>query len=191
MEIKTVKNYYEKMYQLFPQVSKKDIQRVLNYGFKSLYLHNSYGGDTLITDKDFWCYIGTLRNNSLKHFLYYIKKLTIKLRVLYQRKKIPWDGYYYFALTDNQYDNLIKQQKRRGRKRKYFDYGSQVLYKLLDECKIREYNRKYIFRIPYTTNMGFNFFKKSLISDKAELIITREIQKFKDILVTNQSYEIL
>jgi hypothetical protein len=46
MEIKTVKDYYEDMYQLFPEVPKKDIQRILNFGFKTLYLHNSYGGDT-------------------------------------------------------------------------------------------------------------------------------------------------
>jgi hypothetical protein len=99
-QIKTVNDYYEEMYKLFPQISKKDIQRILNYGFKSLYLHNSYGGDTLITDSNFWCYIGTLRNDSLKHFKYYINKLSVKLRILYKRKKIQWNGYYYFALTD-------------------------------------------------------------------------------------------
>lgn len=191
MEVKTVKDYYEYMYQLFPEVPKKDIQRILNFGFKTLYLHNSYGGDTLIKDNDFWCYIGTLRNNSLKHFLYYINKLSLKLRVIYKRKKITWNGYYYFALTDTQYDNYIKQQKSKGRKRKYFSYGNQVLYKILDECKIKEYNKKYIFRIPYISDLGFTFFKNDLVSDKAELIITRDVQKFKDILVTNQEYDFL
>lgn len=75
------------------------MKRILNFSWKSLYLHNSYGGDTFITDKDIWCYIGYLKYDSIKHFLYYIKKLTVKLRVLYKRKKIPWDGYYYFALS--------------------------------------------------------------------------------------------
>ena len=191
MEIKTVKDYYEEMYQLFPDVPKKDIQRILNFGFKTLYLHNSYGGDPLVTDNDFWCYIGTLRNDSLKHFIYYINKLSLKLRVIYKRKKIIWDGYYYFALTDTQYEDYLKQQKRKGRKRKYFTYGNQVLYKILDECKIKEYNKKYIFRIPYVSELGFTFFKNNLTSDKAELIITRDVQKFKDILVTNQEYEFL
>lgn len=191
MQVKTVKDYYDIMYQRFPTVPKKDIQRILNYGWKSLYLHNSYGGDTLITDNNFWSYIGTLRKDPIKHYHYYIKKLIIKLRVLYRRKKIPWDGYYYFALTDNQYNDYLSQKNRRGRPRKNFNYGNQVLYKIYDECKIKEYNRKYIFRIPYISDLGFTFYKENLESDKAELILTRDTLKFKDILVNNNNYEFI
>ena len=191
MQVKNVKDYYDIMYQRFPTVPKKDIQRILNYGWKSLYLHNSYGGDTLITDNNFWSYIGTLRKDPIKHYHYYIKKLIIKLRVLYRRKKIPWDGYYYFALTDNQYNDYLSQKNRRGRPRKNFNYGNQVLYKIYDECRIKEYNRKYIFRIPYISDLGFTFYKQNLESDKAELILTRDTLKFKDILVNNNNYEFI
>jgi hypothetical protein len=100
MEIKTINDYYEDVHKLWPRLPEKDIMRILNFGFKSLYLHNSYGGDTLIKDGDFLCYIGYLRNNSIQHFKYYVKKLVIKIRVLYKRRKFEWDGYYYFALTD-------------------------------------------------------------------------------------------
>nr|DAD58237.1 MAG TPA: hypothetical protein [Bacteriophage sp.]DAM10009.1 MAG TPA: hypothetical protein [Caudoviricetes sp.]DAO31348.1 MAG TPA: hypothetical protein [Crassvirales sp.]DAK96704.1 MAG TPA: hypothetical protein [Bacteriophage sp.]DAO19116.1 MAG TPA: hypothetical protein [Caudoviricetes sp.] len=30
-----------------------------------------------------------------------------KLRVMYKRKKIKWDGYYYFALTRPQYEAYL------------------------------------------------------------------------------------
>lgn len=190
-QIKTISDYYDAMYDLFPDVPKSDIQRILNFGWKSLYLHNSYGGDVIITDNNFWSYIGTLRKDSLKHYHYYIKKLSIKLRVLYKRKRIQWDGYYYFALTDNQYTDYLSQKNRRGRPRKNFKFGNQVLYKILDECKIKEYNRKYIFRVPYISDLGFTFYKKDYESDKAELIITRDTQKFEDILVSNNTYEYL
>ena len=92
-EIKRISDYYEALYELYPEVPKKDIERILNYGWKSLYLHTVYGGDTLILDKDIWCYIGRLTKDSVKHLHYYIKKLTVKLRVLYKRKKIPYTGY--------------------------------------------------------------------------------------------------
>jgi hypothetical protein len=36
-----------------------------------------------------------------------------------------------------------------------------------------------------------DFYLKELITDKAELIITREPLKFKDILVSTNEYEIL
>lgn len=191
MELKGVKDYYEEMYQLFPDVPKRDIQRILNFGFKSLYLHNSYGGDTLIQDSNFWCYIGKLRKDSIKHFIYYKNKLATKIRILYKRKKIPWDGYYYFALTESQYQNVLNQQKSKGRKRKHFNYGNQILYKILDECKLRYSNRKYIYRVPFISELGYSFYKENYNTGEAELIETRDVQKFKDILVTNYDYETL
>lgn len=191
MEIKTVNDYYEDVRKLWPRLPKKDIMRILNYGFRSLYLHNSYGGDTLIKDKDFLCYIGYLRNNSIKHFEYYIKKLIIKIRVLYKRRKFKWDGYYYFALTNTQIEKYLSQKKSRGRPRKWFDYGQIMLYKIKDECSLREHNCKYIFKVPYKSDIGMKSLQRNFRSKEAELIEVREPLKFEDILVTNHKYEVL
>lgn len=188
---RTVKDYYDVMMAKFPQISKVDMIRILNFSWKSLYLHNSYGGDTLITDRDIWCYIGYLKYNSVEHFRYYIKKLVVKLRVLYRRKKIPWDGYYYFALSQFQYDKFIGPKKKRGRPKKRFTFENIFLYQILDECKINESNKQYIFRIPYIDIIKFKFFVPKLETDKAELIITRDPLKFKDILVFENDYEFL
>nr|DAR62396.1 MAG TPA: hypothetical protein [Bacteriophage sp.] len=46
-------------------------------------------------------YIGFLKKDSIKYYKYYIKKLARKIRILYKRMKIKWDGYYYFALTED------------------------------------------------------------------------------------------
>ena len=191
MQIKTLKDYYEQMYELFPEVSKRDIRRICTYGWKCLYLCNSAGADTIIKDNNFWCYIGYLKRDSLEYFKYYIKKLTSKLRILYKRKKIKWNGKYYFALTDDQYESYQNQKNKRGRKRKYFTFKKICLYKLLDECKIVESGKKYIFEIPYISNLGFKFYKDILVTDEATLIIQREPLKFKDILVDDNEYEFL
>lgn len=188
---KTIKDYYQEIYDRFPLVQKSDINRILNFSWKSIYLHNSYGGDTLITDKDIWCYIGNLRKDPLDHFYYYIRKLTVKLRVLYRRKKIPWDGYYYFALSDTQYQYYLSQKNKRGRPKKYFDFGTVYLYQILDECKINEHYKRYIFRIPYISELKIKQFSRNLISDRAELIIIRDPLKFKDILINDNEYEFL
>lgn len=191
MEIKTISDYYEQLYEKFPDVPKKDIQRICSFGLKSLYLHNSYGGDTFITDKDLWCYIGYLKKDSLEYFKYYIKKLSLKLRVLYRRKKIQWDGYYYFALSNAQYQEYINKKNKKGRPRKNFTFNNIMLYQILDECKIQEYYKKYIFKIPYISCVKFKFFVRELITDKAELIIERSPLKFEDILVYENKYELL
>ena len=189
MQIKTINDYYDIMQEKFPEVDIKDIKRILQFGFKSLYLHNSYGGDTLIKDNDLWCYIGNLTNDSLRHFNYYARKLAVKIRVLYKRKKIPWDGYYYFALTDDEYQKYLDQKNSKGRPRKKFKYGDVYMYRILEECKIREHALKHIFKIYYGSDFGYGFFKKDLITDKAEQIIEREPLKFEDILVNNNKYE--
>ena len=174
----------------FPTISKKDLKRVCQYGSKQLYLLNSYGGDVFLKDKDFWCYIGFLGKSALAHFAYYKRKLSTKLRVLSKRKKIEWDGYYYFGLTENQYQEYVSQQKHRGRPRKKYTFHKVFLYKLLDECKIKEHCATRIFRIPYNSEIGFCYYKPELVTDKAELIITRQPAKFQDILTSTNDYYI-
>jgi uncharacterized protein (DUF433 family) len=48
MQVKTINDYFEILYAKYPNVPKEDIRRILKYGWKSLYLHNSYGGDIFI-----------------------------------------------------------------------------------------------------------------------------------------------
>ena len=186
-----ISDYYPQIYKQFPKVPQEDIKRILTFAWKSVYLHNSYGGDLLISGDSMWYYIGNLRKSSLQHFYYYIRKLTVKLRVLYKRKKIDWDGYYYFALSDSQYSNYISQKNKKGRPRKNFNFGSVYLYQILDECKINEHYKRYIFRVPFIARVKQKFFIKELISKDAELIITREPLKFKDILIHENKYEVL
>lgn len=186
---KTIKDYYEYFYEEYPTIQKQDIKRILNFCWKSLYLHNSYGGDTVIKNSNFWSYIGILKHNPLDHFMYYRRKLTVKIRVMYRRKKKDWDGYYYFALTDYQYQKYLEQKNKRGRPRKKFKFGAVYLYQILEECKVNESSKRYIFRIPYITRMKVKFFIRELITDKAELYMQKEPYKFKDILVINSEYK--
>lgn len=191
MKIKYINDYYDEIQEMFPAVDRKDIERILKFGWKSLYLSNSYGGDVFIQDKDLWCYIGYLYKDSLRHYNKYVRELCIKFRVLYNRKKIPWDGFYYFALTETQYEQYKSQIKKRGRKRKKFTFNKLMLYKLYDECIVEEHALKYIFKIALTSDIGFKFYKEKVTLDSPELILTREPLKLKEILVTNNNYDIL
>ncbi len=188
---KNIKDYYEQIFNLFPTVSETDIKKILNYCWKSLYLHNSYGGDVILKTGKLWCYIGKLSRSSLIHFSNYRTKLIVKLKVLCRRKKIPWDGYYYFALSKKQFLKIQQQRNNLGRKRKKFEYGPIYMYRLLDECNLTEPYKQYIFRIPYKIYMNFKFFVRNLITDKAEFMYKRDPLKFKDVLVFENEYKIL
>lgn len=191
MQIKRIQDYYEEMYKRYPQISKKDIKRILNYGWKMLYVNNNYGADVLLTNNKTWCYFGSLTKNSINHFHYYIQKLILKFRILYNKRKIQYNGYYYFALTEQQYQNYLAQKKKRGRPRKHFEFGPCMLYKILDECKLRNRNKKYIFRVKMPIEQGFKLFYPNYKTGDSEHIITRDPCKFKDILVENCKYELI
>lgn len=191
MQIKTIQDYYKQIQTLYPSIPLSDIKRILQYGYKSLYLHNSYGGDVLINRKDFWFYVGHLTSDSLKYFNYYKNKMRVKLRILYKRKKINWDGYYYFALTKNQYQNYLNQKSKRGRPRKNFIFEKIILYKIYDECYFYESNKVAIFKIPYLVDLGFSIYKEELKTDKSELILTRDPLTFQDVLLSTNKYQFI
>lgn len=189
MQVKRINDYYDELYERFPDVPKKDIVKILQYGWKSIYLHNVYGGDTLVKDNGFFFYIGRLYKDSLKHFKYYIDKMSIRIRVMFKRRKIEWDGYYYFALNDKRYEDYLSQKNKKGRKRKHFKFGDVYLYKIFDECKIKERYRRYIFRTKLPLEFGFTHFIKDYKTDAAELVLIREYPKFSDILLENNNYK--
>lgn len=186
---KYIKDYHQAVFDRFPLVSEKDIKRILRYAWRSLYLHNSYGGDTLIVTEDFWSYIGNLRKDPLEHYQYYIKKLSIRIRVMYRKQKKGFQGYYYFALCNKQYEQYISQQKKRGRPRKHFKLDNVLLYMIYDECRVRESGKSHIFRIPYLSYVGYTKFLRHLETDNIEEIVIRKPLKFDNISVYLNKYE--
>lgn len=191
MQIKTIKDYYEEIYKRFPDVPKKDIQTILNFGWRSYYLHNSYGGDVVISDNNFWCYSGYLKNDSIEHFQYYLKKLLVKIRVLFKRKRQPWSGYYYFALTGKSLEEYLQQKNKRGRPKKKFKFSYIRLYENYDECQLANWGDTIIFKIPFKVYQGNTFYLDVLTTDKAKAIQERKALTFKDILTYENEYDTL
>lgn len=117
--------------------------------------------------------------------------MVTKLRILYKRKHIQWDNYYYFALTEQQYNTYLEQKNRRGRPRKKFTFSKVILYKIYDECSISESNRIAIFKIPMQLDFGLTIYKEELTTDSAELVLVRSPLKFNDILLSNYNYQFI
>ena len=189
MELKKVQDYYQELFELYPDIPKRDIQRIMQFGLKSFLLHNNYGGDVLINSPTMWLYCGKLMKDSIRYFEYYRRKMIIKIRINHKRLNIPWDGYYYFGLTQNQYDNYMQQKNKKGRPKKHFKFGNIVLYKYFDECNLRNSGAVAIFKITFNTDLGLSLYKPNFESDKAELMLEREPLTFKDILASNYKYQ--
>lgn len=186
---KTIDDYYDQICNEFPNVPKSDIKRILQFGWKQLYLHNSYGCDVVLQRGKFWMYCGKLMKDSLEFFQYYKKKLKTKLRILYKRNKIDWDGYYYFSLTQDKYNQYKLLKSKKGRPRKKFTFKNVVLRKIYDECIIEDTSGVAIFKIPVLGDIGFDKFVEELTTDKAQLVIEKEPTKMCDIMPSLCQYE--
>jgi len=100
---KTVKDYLPEVCDRFPDIPKPDIDRIIKFGWRAIYRYSGYRADIAIKDdavNHFSCYIGKFYYDGLKYFNYYVRKYITKTRIIYKRDKTPFDGYYYFALTE-------------------------------------------------------------------------------------------
>lgn len=188
---KRIQDYYEDIYKLYPTLPKQDIRRILLYGWKSFYLRNSCGGDVCLQHNGTWFYSGRLMVDSIKYYNYYRRKMIIKLRYIFKRKKIEWDEYYYFSLYPKQYQDYLSQKNKKGRPRKYYNFKNVFFYKLIDECNLSNFGPAAIFRIPASSDLGFKYYKEEFNTDKAELLYVRDSLKFKDILLSEYNYQFI
>lgn len=184
MEITNVNKYVDVVHEQFPELSREDVKRIMVYGWKQILQYVRAGNDVRFGRAKNFVFIGQLPSQALTAFKYYTKKLSARIRYMFRRTKSSWDGYYYFALTDNQY----KQYEAQSRK-KYKVFTNIKIYKLLEELKIKESFKKYIFRLNEDRTSHFSKFYYELKTDKAELIEVRDILTLDDIIISKNKYK--
>ena len=187
MKEKEISDYYEKLYEKFPNVPKADIRRVVNYGWRLIYILTLSGIDIKLNNSNFFFLIGPLFKNSLLHFRNYVRKLKQKVIFLYKKRKTEWDGYYYFALSQAEYETYLAQMNKRGPKRKKFNFGRVKMYRIKEECILNRWSSKYIFRVKMPVAIYYSM-TRELETKDAELIIKRDAMKMKDLLKENRTY---
>ena len=182
--ITNVNDYVKEVNEQFPELSEEDIKRILSYGWKMILQYKSFGNDIFVFAKNFFFFIGVIPVSALAAFNTYCYKLAKRIQYMFRRTRSEWDKHYYFAINENQYIDYVKQSRK-----KYKIFKNIKLYKLLDECKVSEHAKPYIFRLSEDKTAWFSKFYKEIKTDKAELIIQRDPLKMKDILVSQNKYK--
>ena len=184
MKIKKINDYVDSVHEKFPELSRDEVKKILVYGWKMILQYVRAGNDvSMITNKEFM-FIGQIPQSGLAVFNNYCYKLSKRIAYMFQRTKSKWDGYYYFARTENQYLDYLTQNKR-----KYKVFKNVFLYKLLEECKIKEHSCNYIFRLSEDRTSWMQKFYPEIKTDKAELIIQRDALNMQDILVSENKFK--
>lgn len=184
MKITKINDYVDSVHEKFPELTREDVKRILVYGWKMILQYVRAGNDvSMISNKEFM-FIGNIPKNSLSAFKTYCYKLSKRIAYMFYRTKSQWDGYYYFVRTEQQYLDYLSQNKR-----KYKVFKNVLLYKLLEELKIKESSAQYIFRLQEQKTGWMNKFYKEIKTKNAELIIVRDPLTMQDILVSENKFK--
>ena len=184
MKLTKIDDYVDAVWEQHPELSREEIKRILNYGWKMILQYVSFGNDVWIVSHKIFFFIGRIPSSALSTFNNYCYKLAKRIQYMFKRTKSKWDGAYYFARTEAQYLDYLKQSKK-----KYKIFQNVKLYKLLEECKVREHSKPYIFRLQEDKTAWITKFYKEIKSDKAELIIQRDPLKMKDLLTSENKFK--
>ena len=117
MKITNVNDYVDEVAEQFPDLTRDEVKRILVYGWKQIIQYVSAGNDIQIMTPDIFFFIGRIPVNSLKAFKNYCSKLAKKIEYMFKRTNSEWDGYYYFARSENQYIEYLKQNKKKYKKK--------------------------------------------------------------------------
>lgn len=139
---------------------------------------NKRGCDFLVKDditNKFTMFTGYLTWDSLKHYQRGVKKWGLKERVLYQLRRIEWDGYYYMGLRESQHED-VQQQLSHGN-RKIVRFTHAFCHKVKAELK-HDHAVKHIYRFKYKLDVGYKFYIKHFEVYKKDLeyVETNEIK---------------
>ena len=171
-KIKTNYDYLDKLSKLYPSLKKEQIRMILMTMQKNiLSLVKNYGGIFLSSRDESNKY--TIMINGLNVFSikdkqkYWTRKMKTKIRVRYRRSKPIWNGYYYFALHD---EELAKILAHKTNTKKKIVFERLKLYKIFEECILMNPTRQHVFKTPFLLDCGYTLFKENYILEKFEYI---------------------
>jgi hypothetical protein len=109
MDIATYEKYLPELYVEFPDVNEKSIRDLTRHGMTMLGFFLTKGHDVKLNNnmEDLYYYIGQVSNNLQKRYEICRKKHRRKVRLLHSLMKIPYSGYMYFSLTNEQYEQHL------------------------------------------------------------------------------------
>ena len=184
MKITTVNDYVDDVWREYPDLSREEVKRILVYGWKMILQYTGRSNDVYVFSKDIFMFIGKIPLDALRAFTIYCNKLAHRINFMFHRLKIQWDGYYYFALSERDYLDYLSQSKKRIK-----TFKNIRLYKILEECKVKEHMKQYIFRLNEDKTAWDTKFYKEIKTKNAELIIQRDCLNMKDVMTSENKFK--
>lgn len=169
MDIVYPDKYFSKVKEKFPELSEKQIKEILYYGTRMMFMMSYYGVDLKFQQRKFFVYIGEVMQSGDAYSKYRKARLSARLRVLHNRKKIPYSGKYYFTITKETYDKMPKKKKC---EKIPLDYV--IGFKIPEESMLQ--GGSYLYEVDMPVEKGYK-----------RTILTNEISHYKLIAIKDNN----
>ena len=163
--IKRIDDYVDQLHEKYPEMSKKDILKILKMGFNFYRKLITIGCGVNIGSNEM-----TTRTQKVgvKDKLAYKENLAArKARVKWNRSDKEFDGYYYFALGKNQFAELDQEKLKKKCKLKFKHIW---LFKSAEECWLRHSYKDHFFKLRYPVDCGFFMYKDEFVTNDYEYL---------------------
>lgn len=153
----------------FPDLSSKEIRKIIILGFRRLHSAMRYGcAISINTTKFLNCiaYIGNINTNPELQIKDYVKRKDKKLRKIYLWKKVEFDGNYYIGLNEKAFLRWVLLNKT---SRNTVKFEKAYLRKVREETYYRS-NHVYVFKISENKFNGWTFLKEDFTSKNVEYL---------------------
>lgn len=190
MKYHNTSHYAKILHEKYPDIPLCDIRTCLNFGWRTYLSYILRGCDINIKTPKSVSLCGQLYTNPLLYVRNYRNKLVRKLRVLFLTRSIEWDGYYYFALNDTefqkQYLSVVKNDEPI---QKNITFSDVRLFMLKDECIISRWASMHLFRVPYVGTFGYKLFLPIYTPFEVEYMGNIPKKSLHDLLISTYNYD--
>jgi len=106
------KYYLDDLSKEFPDVDKKALRDLVRHGLTKLSAFKRYDHDIFLNNPNGsrYIYMGMITNDLEKRKLREFYRVRHKYRALYRIAKTQYDGYYYFGLSEEDYQKHLKKE---------------------------------------------------------------------------------
>lgn len=164
MKVIGYKEYTQQLSEEFPDVDKEAIERVVRHGLAMIGFFRKTDNDVYINNnvtKNYY-YFGKVTITPQSRLANHRKKARKKLRLVYNLNKVPFSGYCYFGLTEEQYQQHLLTHT----------IDKAYLWRIEDEAKVYE-KAKYFFRVPVTKFKSWCITQENYETNNAEFLYSR------------------
>lgn len=162
--------YLKQIREEFKDVDGSAIKEVIRHGLYMMTYFKMHNLDIYLNDdrQKRYYYFGQITNDLNKRKLINDKKIIRKLRVLYRANKIQYDGYYYFTISDKDFE-LHKQNK---------PIPYIIMHKIKEEAYLYKIGN-HLFKVKVEDHTEWTYKIENYETNNAEFIQSRDDQGFK------------